>query len=100
MDPKKHAFIFGALEALGVGFVAGVYSVWATPNDIILSKEGLVAVATIGIKVAVVYLIAFLRQNMAFRSVWTEEQREEKRVETEEQRREKMGLPPKFLSGK
>jgi hypothetical protein len=75
MNPKLKTFLVGAAEALGVGFGVGVYSVWMTPGDVILTKAGLIAVALVGVKVAVIYLGGYLRQNVAFRKVWTEEQR-------------------------
>jgi len=75
MNPKLKAFLLGAAEAIAVGFALGVYSVWATPGDVVLTKAGLLAVAAVGLKVAIIYLGGYLRKNMAFRPVWTDEQR-------------------------
>jgi len=95
MNPKLKTFLLGALEAAGVGFGLGVYSVWMTPGDVVLTKAGLLAVAGVGVKVAIIYLGGYLRNNRAFQRVWTEEEREEKRAETEDQRRLRLELPPK-----
>lgn len=94
MNPKVKAFLFGAAEAAGAGAVLGVMTVWGEPGDVILTKAGIVAAASVAIKYGLVYLFAYLRKNVAFRPVWTEEERTEKR-QTEAQRREAAGLPPK-----
>jgi hypothetical protein len=75
MSPKLKTFLLGAAEALGVGFVIGVGSLWGTPEDVILTWAGISSAAILGAKFAVIYLVAFLRKNAAFREVWTPERR-------------------------
>jgi hypothetical protein len=70
------AYLMGAAESLAVGFAIGVGSVWVTPDAVVLTKAGLIAAGSVGAKVAVIYFIAYLRKNVAFRPVWTEEQRQ------------------------
>jgi hypothetical protein len=75
MNPKLKAFLLGAAEAAGAGVVIGVLSVWSQPNDVVLTVAGLTAAGAVGLKFGVVYLFAFLRKNVAFRPVWTPEER-------------------------
>ena len=69
------------LEALGVGFVLGVGAVWIKPEDVLFTKAGVVLAVQTGVQVAVIYLLGYLRKNMAFREVWTPERRYHRRRE-------------------
>ena len=75
MNPKLKAFLRGAAEAAGAGIVIGVLSVWTQPTDVVLTGPGLALAGTTGLKFGLVYLFAFLRMNVAFRPVWTDEKR-------------------------
>ncbi len=75
MNGKIRVFLLGAAEALGVGFVLGLGSLWGKPEDVILTLAGLSTAAVTGAKFAVIYLLAYLRKNVAFREVWTPERR-------------------------
>jgi len=75
MNPKIKAFLLGAAEALAAGAVFGVGSVWVQPGDVILTKAGFVTAATTGAQVGLIYLLGYLRKNVAFREVWTPERR-------------------------
>jgi hypothetical protein len=75
MNPKIKAFLQGLLEAAAAGFVLGVGSVWVKPEDVLFTKEGVLLALTTGAQVGVIYFFAFLRQNMAFREIWTPERR-------------------------
>jgi hypothetical protein len=79
MNPKVKAFLLGAAEALAAGVVLGVGSVWVQPGDVILTKAGLVTAATTGAKAGLIYLLGYLRKNIAFREVWTPERRDVER---------------------
>jgi uncharacterized membrane protein len=75
MNPKIKAFLLGAAEAVGIGFVLGVGAVWIKPEDVLFTKAGMVLAFQTGSQVAVIYLLGFLRKNMAFREVWTAQRR-------------------------
>ncbi len=75
MNPKLKAFLLGAGEAAGAGIIIGVLSVWTQPADVVLTGAGIALAGTTGLKFGLVYLFAFLRKNVAFRPVWTDEQR-------------------------
>jgi hypothetical protein len=75
MNPKLKAFLLGAGEALAVGFVIGIGSLWVEPKDVVLTWAAVSAALLTGAKFAIVYLVAYLRKNVAFREVWTPERR-------------------------
>jgi len=75
MNPKVKVFLLGAAEAAGAGIVIGVLSVWTQPADVVLTGPGLALAGMTGLKFGLVYLFAYLRKNVAFRPVWSPEER-------------------------
>ena len=75
MNPKLKTFLLGLAEAVAAGFGIGVASVWVKPEDVLFTKAGVILAFQTGAQVAVIYLFAFLRRNVAFREVWTAERR-------------------------
>jgi len=68
MNPKIKAFLVGGAEAAGAGAVIGLLSVWGEPSDVLLTRAGLVVAAATGVKFGVVYLLGYLRKNVAFQA--------------------------------